>query len=238
MTDLDPESRHILELATAARTPDARDKARIAQRLDAVIGGAAVAAGTHGSAALKNGTAALLKWIAAGAVIAAAAAAYVATSPRTARETPHASTPVQTTAVPATVPSAAAEPSHPAATTATEPALEPAPQAQVPASRTPHRVEHRSPASAGDTLQDEIGLLHRAQAAWRAQDPAAALALLEEHRTRYPQSQLAPERDALQALSLCDLGKRDEGRRLARSVIARAPHSPLRASLEQSCALK
>jgi hypothetical protein len=236
MTDLDPESRHVLELAAAARTPSSGDKARVAQRLDAAIGIATGASGTHaaaghGSAAIKGGGAALIKWIAAAAIVAAAVAAYVATSSRAIRETPHPSTPAQTAPVPA--PSAAEEPTQPAAPA---PALAPAPQAQSP--RTPHRVEHRHPAAADDSPQDEVGLLHRAQAAWRAQDAATALALLDEHRTRYPHSQLAPERDALQALSLCDLGKRDEGRRLARSVIARAPHSPLRASLEQSCALK
>jgi hypothetical protein len=74
--------------------------------------------------------------------------------------------------------------------------------------------------------------------AWRAREAAGALALLNEHRARFPHSTLQLERDALQVLTLCELGKTADAARLARSVLAAAPHSPLRASLEESCALK
>jgi hypothetical protein len=245
MTDLDPESQHILELASAARTPRAQDKARVSQRLGAAIGVAAgnasaahAAAVTKGATIKTSGGVALFKWIAASAVLATAVVTYVAMS---SQPTPAAAPRVDAHPQAATAPAAAAP--EPATVTAAQP-VRPAPipaavpEPQSAASHTPRRVEHRRPAAASAAAQDEIGLLHRAQAAWRAQDPKTALALLDEHRARYPHSQLQPERDALQALSLCELGKRDEGRRLARSVIARAPSSPLRASLEQSCALK
>jgi hypothetical protein len=95
-----------------------------------------------------------------------------------------------------------------------------------------------SASAPSDTLAAELDLLHRAQVAWRSRDAASALALLNEHRARYPRSTLQLERDALQVLTLCELGQQAEAKRLAGSVLSRAPHSPLRASLEESCALK
>jgi hypothetical protein len=234
MSDLDPESQHVLDLAAAARTPNAGDKSRVAQRLDAALGIAATASGAHAAAAkgtaAKGGSAALLKWIAGSALVTAALASYLVMSPQPARHTPHVQRPARIAAPP---------PAEPApAPTETQPAPSATPAAPALPARTPHRVEHRRPTATNTAPDDEIGLLHRAQAAWRAQDAKNALALLAEHRARYPHSQLAPERDALQALSLCELGRRDDGARIARSVLARAPSSPLRASLEQSCALK
>jgi hypothetical protein len=123
---------------------------------------------------------------------------------------------------------------------AAAPAEAPGPvvQAAPVVETTPQRVARKHHATLGDSLAAELELLHRAQTAWRARDAAGALSLLREHQSRYPHSQLDLERDALHALALCELGRSGEAARIAHSVIARAPHSPLRASLEQSCALK
>jgi hypothetical protein len=172
----------------------------------------------------------VLKVIAGGALLTSLALGYVALSSRPA--------PLPAPR-PITPPPPTAPPSAPAPEADSQPAT-PETQTQLPLNTRPQaRAEaHRAAATAADELQAELALLHGAQVAWRAQDAAAALALLEQHRTRYPRSQLGLERDSLQVLVLCELGRRDEAGRLAHAVLARAPHSPLRASIEQSCALK
>jgi hypothetical protein len=88
----------------------------------------------------------------------------------------------------------------------------------------------------GETLDAELDLLHDAQAKWRSRDPNAALALLAEHRKRYPKSELALEREALRVLCLCAAGRTAEAREVAGRAFKNAPRSPLRASVEASCA--
>jgi hypothetical protein len=122
----------------------------------------------------------------------------------------------------------------------------PAEQAIAPATANDSARAPRAPAlarsertrKAARTAQaSELDLLHRAQSAWRSGQARNALGLLDEHRTRFPRSALGIERDALRALSLCEIGRRAEAKELARKVLAREPRSPLRAALEQSCAL-
>jgi hypothetical protein len=100
------------------------------------------------------------------------------------------------------------------------------------------RTEARRRAAAGPSLPAELELLHRAQSAWRAREAARALAIVDEHRARYPRSALRVEREGLQVLALCELGRKSEAARVARTLLAREPLSPLRAAIEQSCALK
>jgi hypothetical protein len=148
--------------------------------------------------------------------------------------------PASQNSVPATrattnhVPATRATTNHVPATRATPGAPASAHAALQPTLATDERPQ----SAASVTLDAELDLLHRAQMAWRAREAAAALALLNEHRARFPRSTLQLERDALQVLTLCELGKTAAAARLARSVLAAAPHSPLRASLEESCALK
>jgi hypothetical protein len=88
------------------------------------------------------------------------------------------------------------------------------------------------------TLGSEIELLHRAQAAWRARSAPRALELLQQHRKRYPRSELRSEREALQVLVLCEVGQSKQAARLASALLKREPESPARAAIEQSCATK
>jgi hypothetical protein len=121
----------------------------------------------------------------------------------------------------------------------------PVEQAIAPAAANDSARPARAPAlarsertrQAARTAQaSELDLLHRAQAAWRSGQARSALGLLDEHRARFPRSALGVERDALRALSLCELGRDGEAKALARKVLAREPRSPLRAALQQSCA--
>jgi hypothetical protein len=86
------------------------------------------------------------------------------------------------------------------------------------------------------TLLAELTLLQRAQRALAGGAPGTALSLAGEHATRYPRSQLSRERDAVRVFAYCALGRTADARALAAEILKGAPRSPLRASLEQSCA--
>ena len=239
MMELDSEARRILELAREARTPSAQDKARVERRFALALGlsssavaSIAAAQPAATAAAKAAGSAVALKWTIGGCALVAAALAGYAALPAAPAQ------PVRKAAVAARVPVGA--PTTPAAVEvapreAAPPQPQTAPAARPLAGRSVHR---RTPAAGADALAGELELLHAAQAAWRAGDPGRALSLLSEHRRRHPRSALALERDALRVLSLCELGEQAEARRLGRAWLAAAPRSPLRASIEQSCAMK
>jgi hypothetical protein len=318
MKRLDPEARRILQLASAARTPSAQDKARVARRVAVAVGATASAAVplnlAHAATTSSVGKWTLIAgvskaWLGVAALLATALTGYVVWSNAAAPPpNPHAhvaAAPLraagagvsarqsrpQPPAVPRTAAGAGFPPSEstPAArlemaapglarpassalpTTratgnsaasatptidaeaATRATIDSVPATRATTNRAPAarhapgapafahaalatEAQPQSPAT--DALDAELDLLHRAQMAWRAREAAGALALLNEHRARFPHSTLQLERDALQVLTLCELGKTADAARLARSVLAAAPHSPLRASLEESCALK
>jgi hypothetical protein len=93
-----------------------------------------------------------------------------------------------------------------------------------------------APAAPPSTLLGELTLLQRAQRALAGGAPGVALSLAGEHATRYPRSQLSRERDAVRVFAYCALGRTAEARALAGEILKSAPRSPVRASLEQSCA--
>jgi hypothetical protein len=80
-----------------------------------------------------------------------------------------------------------------------------------------------------------VALLQAAQAARRAGDPSRALSLLEAHARAFPEAVLAPERDAARALSLCELGRLSEGRRVRDQFAAQHPDSPLVGRVRDAC---
>ena len=235
--DLDRDARRILDLASEARAPAAEDKARIEKKLAAVLGAGALAtvtattattaeAATAGSSSAGVASSAALKWWIGTAVIAASIAGYAAVSSPTA---------APAKAPPARAPLVVTPPAAPAPP-ATAPSISPAPGAEpVHALPSARRAAKKQPTAA---LDEELELLHRAQSAWRARDAASAVSLLDEHRARFPRSQLRLERDGLRILTLCELGEKAQAAALAKKLIARAPRSPLRATIEESCALK
>lgn len=248
--DLDRDAQRILDLATEARTPAAADKARVEQKLAAMLGVGVIAAtpaivteAAHGASAAAGGATAAggaaLKWWIASAVIVSALTGYVALSSKPAA-------PVQTqtqTQTPPKASNAIAAPQvvpAPAVDETLAPAVDDAP---APEALTPERPTRAVSASAkkraaASTLGDELELLHRAQSAWRAKDAAQAMTLLDQHRARFPRSELKLERDGLRVLTLCELGRKAEATSLAHALLERAPRSPLRATIEESCALK
>jgi hypothetical protein len=91
---------------------------------------------------------------------------------------------------------------------------------------------------APDPLLAELTLLRQAQQALRDGSARRALELAERHAVLYPRSQLSLERGGLRVFALCALGRKAEARALATNLLAAAPRSPLRTSLEESCATR
>jgi hypothetical protein len=89
-----------------------------------------------------------------------------------------------------------------------------------------------------DPLLAELSLLRQAQQALRDGQARRALELAERHASLYPHSQLVLERGALRVFAFCALGRKGEARSLANDLLAAAPRSPLRTSLEESCAMR
>ncbi|HEX6273935.1 MAG TPA: hypothetical protein VFZ53_12895, partial [Polyangiaceae bacterium] len=114
-----------------------------------------------------------------------------------------------------------------------------APEKSAAAPVTPAASHTTSPvASTGATsLAEETRLLQAAQRELARKNTAAALALLEEHATRYPHGALAQERSAARVLALCDLGRTAEAREAAEAFVRASPQSPLVPRLRGSCAL-
>ena len=81
-------------------------------------------------------------------------------------------------------------------------------------------------------LREEAALLGEARAALRRGDHEAARAKLEQARARFPSSQLAPERDALEVRLASESGDHERAARLARAFAERYPDSPLRSGIE------
>jgi RNA polymerase sigma-70 factor (ECF subfamily) len=104
-----------------------------------------------------------------------------------------------------------------------------------PTSPPPPAAAQRTPRG---SLSRELDLLHGAQTAWRERDSHKTLSLLDQHARKYPKSELRDERAALRVLALCELGRLPEAHRLGLALIRRAPSSPVRTTIEDSCAFK
>jgi hypothetical protein len=134
---------------------------------------------------------------------------------------------------------------EPAAEPGIEPARAPSPVAVVKRdrrSRTPKAIRRtaaeRTPTVSvvkTTTLEAEMRLLARADAAMRAGNPAGSLAMLDEHAREFAAGQLAPEREYKRALALCELGRTDEARAVAAAFVRRHPSSPLRSKALGVC---
>jgi hypothetical protein len=244
MMELAPEARRLLELTREARTPTAADKARVGRGLAGALAGSTVAvahAGSGGAAGKATFAAALAKWSGIVLVAASGGAGYLgwrASQGPKQDATSRAALAAPVMEAPRTAPSpAGAQPDATSSSRAAE-AEATARSSATPsgATSTARRpVAARAPA-AKTTLPEELDLLHEAQAAWRAGRARTALELLAQHRSAYPRSELTPERDALTVLCLCATGRTVEAQTLARRFLRNAPGSPLRASVEESCA--
>jgi hypothetical protein len=212
--DMNAEARRVVELAREARTPREADKRRVRQAIALGLGAATAGAASSvaASAVVKGGAAGIFAGLRGVAMVVAVATAGAGTA-----WWAHARGQARGSVGPAV----------------TAPA--PTPMILVPLPS----VEPVGPAEAppADPLVAEVSLLRQAQQALRDGQAAQALALARRHATLYPRSQMSLEGGALQVFSFCALGRKNEAHRLATELLARAPRSPLRTSLEESCAI-
>jgi hypothetical protein len=145
---------------------------------------------------------------------------------------------------------------------ATQPSVEPAPQAPVKpptvAPATPHpaaapiatspraQAEREAPAPepvvspvrklpAPDPLAEEIAILSKATSALRAGRPGEGLTLLNEHQRKFPNGRLAEERRAARIQALCALGRRTEAEAELTRLAQSSPRSPHLARAQRAC---
>lgn len=233
--ELDLEARRLLELTRAGRTPSAADKQRVERALSRTLGLAAFSAvaGATSTASAKSSVVALpVKWalgVAIPVLAAAGAASYFHS------RAPEAPTSQVAPRAPVVAP-LPAPPEPPAPTESPTRAVAPPVPAPEPAEApSARRAVLSEKPKVKETLAAELDLLHDAQSKWRNRDANGALALLAEHRKRYPRSELRLEREALRVLCLCAAGRPAEAKEVASRTFKNAPKSPLRASVEASC---
>jgi hypothetical protein len=248
--EVTPFSRETDEVLRRARITEAmpvekrrRLKAAVLARLAAggitLVAGEAVAATGFWASAVGGA----VKGIAAMAVVASVGVGgYMAARPSSVKVP--AAAPARAVVVEPR-PVAAPEPAAPAVREAA------APSPRVRAARTPERsskpvelvfVPPPAPppvatAAAAplerSTLTEETRLLREADRALRGGSAEAAISLLDEHASRFPDGVLAPERSAERMIALCQLGKADAS--TATRFLASRSNSPLAARIRQAC---
>src|SRR5262249_50945481 len=109
----------------------------------------------------------------------------------------------------------------------------PAPLPEAPATR---RVAPRAPVAPAEppnTLIEETNLLRQAEVARASGNVARATALLDEHASRFPNGQMAPERAAERMVIQCQTGK--AGAAAGQQFLSEHPGSPYGARVKQTC---
>jgi hypothetical protein len=114
----------------------------------------------------------------------------------------------------------------------------PSPTPTLTATPTVTPTTARTPRAASTpSLENELALIGDAQAALNAGDANKALAILKEHKTRFPRGQLAQERDGMQILARCANGS--AGAKAQADAFVRAkPDSALAKRIRQACGVE
>ena len=92
---------------------------------------------------------------------------------------------------------------------------------ETPPKTRVHAKPHRASRRVG-LLSEEVALVDQARGLLE-QDPAAALRICREHENRFPDGQLRSTRDALAIRALKKLGRIDEAKKQAESLLERDP---------------
>jgi hypothetical protein len=222
-TELDVETRAIIEAARGGHDPSELQRARVRRGVEVKLAaGIALAVGPASSAiaGVAKLTAAV---VAVGTVVGAGVYVY-----------PHV-TAKQEMSRPAARVAARA----PAAPIAAPPMIEEMAPAVAPARAVSKRRVAPAPApivESASSLKEETALLAGANAALGRGDVARALALLEEYDRRPGSGVLAEERTVTGILVSCAARRVDAAHAEARHFRARWPRSPLAARVDASCA--
>ncbi len=247
---MNPESRALLDAASGGDDPTGDDRSRVRARVLAQVaagaaaggGSAANASAAHASVGAKAGiglgTKIFLAAVAIGVGAAGVAAwpRHDARAPSVERAVPGTPT---ITAVAATATTAATQSPGGAAVDVTDLPVAPAsthaasPSATAKTSAPPPKS---ATVASPDSLAEETALLGKAARANREGDSVRALALLDEHASRYPNGVLAEERAAQRVFVLCALGRKAEATTARAAFLRDRPHSPLAERVRGTCA--
>jgi hypothetical protein len=258
MSDLTPETRSLLEKAKEGEHLSPSHRASLEARLfTRIAGGAALglaarqgwakSAGLFGPVAKGVAGLVLASAIGEGGYLAMQAARHEAPVVRTTSEgaPPYHPPSVQPQSVEAAPVARSPTTQGPAATTdssrrtmASTEGRELAASRRASASRPTDPpaapAEEATPTRAPSSLADETRLLWEADQAVRSGNGGRALALLDEHATRYPDGALGPERDAERIVALCKVNRVDAA--AVRGYLVRHPSSSLKDRIQQTCA--
>lgn len=124
-----------------------------------------------------------------------------------------------------------------------EPIVEPEPVIETPprprmrrrAPPEPSPPDVVAPPPATSSVGEEARLLQRARTALARRDPAAALAIVRDHAKRFPETIFAPERDSLELLSECALGRSAAVRDALAAFLDRHAGSGLADRVRRAC---
>jgi hypothetical protein len=121
------------------------------------------------------------------------------------------------------------------------PAPNPEPRTAAPSPAEPHSTDTRNADARaahrpGDGLAEEVAILSRAETELHAGRPAPALALLEEHRQKFPHGALAEERIAARIQALCALGRNSEAEAALSRLQRLSPDSAQATRAREACA--
>ncbi len=226
MSDLGPEARTILAAARHVDDPNDEDRVRVRRSLFARVDSGA-RAGISGWLAARGRQ----RWRGFGLTIAAAvvaAAAAVSAAGIQARQKIAAPAPNPQPALPDKVEVAAPRVSPPSRSEVQHidvPAKHESPARPAPAA---------SPRAGDERYALELKVLQPARAAVARDDFSSALAAIAEHERRFPDGQLAEEREALRVQALLGLQRTEEASRAAAAFGERFPGSVLLSRMRKS----
>ncbi len=127
-----------------------------------------------------------------------------------------------------------------AAMTATTRAAAPPSAAPVQRPSAPRTVAPAEAPSAPpvDTLVEETRIVGDARRALAKGDAREALALLDDHATKFPKGTMAVDARALRVRSLCAIGRVDDARATAKALVDEHPESPSAVGVRDACDAK
>jgi hypothetical protein len=214
--ELDPEIAHMLRVARQPRAMTHAERARAASRFARAF---AIPAAAGSLLLIKSAALAGLIGAAGGLVVATGTSVFLAPdAPSTAAAPAPAPRVVQRAR--ALVGPREADPSDHAATAALPDTSSspPVPSQASPPAPSVLPSPRQSDSAGDDALGKEALLLEQARAAL-ANDPARTLRLLETHRRLFPAGRLTSERELLRVDALGRLGRAQEARALAESLL-------------------
>lgn len=226
MAELGPDALALVRAGRGALKPSVADRERIARALEARLSPSATASsgGSTVAAPAAHGVRAkLFAVVGTGAIVGAALVAWSVGTRRPDATPPAATAPVVSAQAPVAPPKI--EPS-PAVTAAPSPPVGALPM--EPRAVTTRRASGR--------LAEEVAILSRAEKELHAGRPSSALAVLEEHRQKFPNGELAQERIAARVHALCALGRVADAEAALARLRRVSPGSPQEGRAREACA--